>query len=363
MTTTTPRIDRHEQQIIINGALDFWQRGTSFPTIANNTFTADRFQYAKAGTVVHTVSRSTDVPTLAQSGFQSSYSLLSTVTTAQPSIGASEGVFQRYKVEGYDYATIHGKACRLRFWVKCSVTGLFGVSFQSSGNSRAYIASYTINAANTWEVKTIDLTMESSGASWLFDNSLGVAINFMLAAGTSLQTTPGSWINGNILAPTGQVNSVASNGATFQLAQISLIEGSFPSTVDIPFRRAGSTIQQEIAMCQRYYESSYSIGISWGTSSNTQLYYVHARADATTAVGITTIPFRVNKRASTYNVGLMDSALVAGQWLDHNGNVIYNNSEYNQADGKLGIYDNSAIGQTTGTIVRAFGYWYVDAEL
>ena len=66
---------------IINGNFDIWQRGTSFAAPALADYHADRFYHVIAGAAVHTVSRSTDVPTYAQSGVKSNYSLLVDCTT------------------------------------------------------------------------------------------------------------------------------------------------------------------------------------------------------------------------------------------------------------------------------------------
>lgn len=64
----TPRIDRIDQNLIINGNFDYWQRGVSFST-AGSYYTADRM-YTARSTGTNAYSRSTDVP-----DSQSTYSL------------------------------------------------------------------------------------------------------------------------------------------------------------------------------------------------------------------------------------------------------------------------------------------------
>ena len=84
------------QNKLINGCFEYWQRNTSFASVADLVYTADRWRYAKVGTMVHTISRSTDVPVSAFGA----YSLLTDVTTAQAVIGTGDAslIFQR--IEG-----------------------------------------------------------------------------------------------------------------------------------------------------------------------------------------------------------------------------------------------------------------------
>ena len=45
-----------------------WQKGTSFSSVLAGIYTADRWLYLKSGSMVHDMSLSSDVPTVAQSG-------------------------------------------------------------------------------------------------------------------------------------------------------------------------------------------------------------------------------------------------------------------------------------------------------
>jgi hypothetical protein len=187
-------------------------------------------------------------------------------------------------MEGLDYSLIHGQSVRLQFWTKCSTTGSLSVSFNNSDGTRAYATTVTINAANTWEKKTIDLTMDTTG-TWLFDNQKGLAINFALGAGTSRSIAAGSWQSPGTasIGVTGATNFCTTNGTTFRITQIALIPGSFPSTASLNFVRAGKTIQQELAMCQRYYwqknsEATYSSigsGVMDVTNTNARISVIY----------------------------------------------------------------------------------------
>jgi hypothetical protein len=256
------------RNLVINGNMDFWQRGTTV-SVSNAAVgrLADRWSFRPgAANGTGTMLRSTSVPTVAQSGFQSTYSLQLTAPASGGASSANSSVVLGYLMEGQDYAPIHTTTCRYSFWVRSSVTGTYYVSFLNSDSSRYYLAPYTISAANTWEKKTIDLTMDSGG-TWLFDTSTGLNISHILQVGSSRQAgVVGSWQtktgDGSPVATASQVDFWATPNATFQLAQTMLTPGSFPASANVPFERAGRTIQQELTMCQRYCPAYYFNSVS-----------------------------------------------------------------------------------------------------
>ena len=106
------------QNAIINGDFNVWQRGTSFSSVANLTYTADRWIYAKSGVMVHDVISSTDVPTVAQAGRLISNSLKIDCTTIDSSIGSGDFNLLTQKIEGYNFVPLAQKAMTLSFWLK-----------------------------------------------------------------------------------------------------------------------------------------------------------------------------------------------------------------------------------------------------
>ena len=274
MASNTPRLDGLERNLYINGNMDFWQRGTSIPKSQGAyLYTADRLRVGggSGGSGAYTISRSTDVPTLAQSGFNSLYSALWTTNTA-----ATSSYFEmfHYIVEGYDYQQIHGKKVRLQFWVKSSASGTYSLVLAGSGATvRSYVTTYTVTAANTWQKVAIDIQLETLSAGFYnFDNTAGLYL-FWILGGNQIQTsTLNAWQTGSFYGTSSQTSTVLTTiGATFQIAQVSLIPQDFTlagaSNVDVPFQRAGRTIGHELAMCQRYYEKIESQGLQMTLTS------------------------------------------------------------------------------------------------
>jgi hypothetical protein len=311
MTSLTPRLDKIDagQNLIINGAMDFHQRlGANSLTITNTrSFSADRWSHVRstgyAGT--STAARSTDVPTLAQAGFVFPYSILVTNGTGLGSPAAGD-FYQAYvyNIEGNDYAQLHGRPCRLQFWVKSSVVGTYSVSFRNSALDRTYVTTYSVLSANTWEKKSIDLTMDTAG-TWLFDNGIGLRVTWTTGGGTNLQTSAlNQWQSGSFTSSNTQTNWAGTTGATIQITGVQLVQGSFSANVDLPFRRAGKTIGEELRVCQRYYEKSYAPDVIPGTdttisqnltSGNVKSFGVAASA---TVVRLNDRIYAVNKRSA-----------------------------------------------------------------
>lgn len=250
----TPRLDSLEssKNLVINGNFDFWQRGTSVVS-GTGTYLADRFVTQIHAAYTVTVSRSTDVPTFTESGFNSQFSLLLTNGTGSAPVAAGY-THINYRMEGYDYQLIHARKVRIQFWTKSSVAGTF--AFCLNNNTRSYVTPLVINAANTWEKKVFDIQLDTI-AGWSFDNSNALTLRFALTSGSNFQTsTLDTWQTLDREGITGQTQWGATTGATFRLAQVQITPTDFTNSpdVDVTFSRAAKTIQQEFSMCQRYFQ-------------------------------------------------------------------------------------------------------------
>ena len=230
---------------IINGKMEIAQRGTSFTGFASGTYTLDRWFIGYRTNGVTTVSQSNDVPT--GGGF--SKSLAVSVTTANASVASNEYYHIVQQIEGYNIAALIGKTFTISFWVKSSKTGIHSLRLRNSGSSAVYVAPYNVDAANTWEYKTITITGGLPSASlWNLENGLGLSVQFILAAGTSWHaTSTGAWLNGSAnLAHPGQVNCLDTAGNVFAITGVQLELGSYATQFE--HRPYGL----ELALCQRY---------------------------------------------------------------------------------------------------------------
>ena len=235
---------------IINGAMVIDQRNAGASVTLNNTasYTLDRWYdrcVGGAGSAVITVQRSTVAP----AGFTNS-SLITVTTSKTPA--ASEQFWRYQAIEGFNAADLafgsaSASTVTLSFWVRASVTGTYSVALQNSAQNRSYVATYTVNAANTWEQKTVTVAGDTSG-TWLTDNSVGLYVFFDTGSGSNFNTTAGAWGAGTFYRTSGSVSLISNAGATFYITGVQLEKGSTATSFD--YRPYGT----ELALCQRYYQ-------------------------------------------------------------------------------------------------------------
>ena len=259
------------RNLIINGAMQIAQRSTSAVTIAGGkTWTdVDRFgQWTKtAEGSWKSGQQVSDAPT----DFQYSRKITS---LAASTVTSSSYHTVRYSVEGYDAKQLNcgfssAKTVTLSFYVKSSLTGTFGLNFTNAANSRSYATSYTISAADTWEQKTITLTLDTTG-TWPTTTGVGLEINWALAIGSSYQTSTLNQWQGNWRFPdTGANTLMTTNGATFQLTGVQLEVGSQATAFE------HLSYAEELALCQRYFykiigtsDDMAAIGFAQSSSDN-----------------------------------------------------------------------------------------------
>ena len=169
------------------------------------------------------------------------------------------------RIEGFNtadmmFGTANAATFTLSFWVRSSLTGTFGGLLANHAADRCYLYSYTINAANTWEKKTITVAGDTTG-TWATNNTRGLQVMFCLGAGSSYVGATGSWSSTYALGPTGQTNVLGTNGATFYITGVQLEKGTQATSFD--FRSYGT----ELALCQRYFAKTYNTGVVPGTAT------------------------------------------------------------------------------------------------
>ena len=107
------------RNFIIDGDFTQWPDGTAATT---NSSWKSALWYGRADIGTVEFSRSTDVPTVAQSNHRSSYSF-KVDCTATGSVASGTKLKLYYWITGSDYAHIHKQAFVFSFWVKSYQTG------------------------------------------------------------------------------------------------------------------------------------------------------------------------------------------------------------------------------------------------
>ena len=257
------------RNLIINGAMQIFQRATA-ATAADGYGTADRWNFAESTDGAYTSERSTDNP------FGTGYSIKLQCTTADTSLAAGQYARFFQRIEGQNlqhllYGTSSAKTLTLSFWVKSSKTGTYSILLRKAdATNYAFIHSYTISSANTWEKKVITITPTAGSTSFITasagaianDNGIGLELAFNLAQGSQYAIgTSNTWSSdANTYGLNGQVNWMDNTSNNLYLAEVQLEVGSLTEFEHLSF-------QEELSLCQRYYFHTYEPGTAIGTAT------------------------------------------------------------------------------------------------
>lgn len=324
---------------IINGEMRIDQRNAGASvSISAYGYGIDRWGYQCSGGGVWSSQRTTVVP----AGYTNSLGL--TVTTADASIGSTD-VYQLFqKIEGFNVAdlgfgTANAQTITISFWVRSSVTGTYSASLQNNAFNRGYVATFTINAANTWEYKTLTVVGDTSG-TWTTDNTIGLQLSIDLGSGSASNITAGSWqaVTTSSLRTSGSVNWIATNGATFYLTGVQLE----PGTAATPFERRD--YGRELILCQRYFQKSYNQTSALGAVS--AVGGIGTNPDATVSFkNFGPIRFPVTMRATpTITLYNPSTGSTTNPIRNESVNTNHPGFVYNTGESGFGLFvDNSSI--------------------
>jgi hypothetical protein len=292
---------------LINSNMVIDQRNAGASVTPNNSYTLDRWLIENVQTGKLTVQQNAGSVT-PPTGFTN---YLGVTSTSAYSVLTGDTFLLTQRIEGFNvsdlaFGTASAVTVTLSFWVRSSLTGTFGGSLGNASANRSYAFSFTINAANTWEQKTVTIPGDTSG-TWNTTNGRGLSVTFGLGSGSTYTGTAGSWQAANLVQPTGSVSVVGTNGATFYITGVQLEAGTNASAFEqIDYGR-------ELAMCQRYYEKSYAVGTVPATATTTSRITSSGNAGSTTTGYIeTSIQWKVNKRG-TPTVTIYDMAGNSGK--------------------------------------------------
>lgn len=350
--------------LLINGAMQVSQRsavGTAVTGITTSGYyTADRYRIDIGALGTFSQTTLADAPT--GSGFRNCVRLACTTADASPAAGSAmqfQQLIEGQNLQSIRKGTSSAQQLTLSFWVKAFQTGTFIVELRDLDNARSVSKSYTINASNTWEYKTITYPADTTG---VFDNDANASIelNWWLGAGTTytsgtLATTWGAITNAN--RAVGVTNLASSTSNTWFMTGAQLTVGS----VATPFEFKSYGV--ELQLCQRYYETSYN-GVVKGTNTPVGIVYTSSSTDAYNSIVLPSALWFIPKRA-TPTITVYSQAGTINKW---------NYSRSGVADAEITIGTNGAYSSprsalfyinTGASFVSATGYGHfiADAEL
>jgi len=268
-TATTKKIGTRKN-IIINGAMQVAQRGTSFADPATGSYTVDRFSMRNnSGTPAYTFSQDSDTP----HGFNNSLKVACTTADASPASGSISRI--TYKIEAQDLqplakGTSSAEASTLSFYVKTNKTGVYTVFVYDDDNNRMFSTSYTVSDTN-WNRYTINIPADTTGAI-NDDNGTGFVINWGLSLGSdrtsgSLASTWATYSTAN--EHVGNVNFADNTSNVWAITGVQLEVGS----VATDFEHRSFAVEKRL--CMRYYQQYNNIMMVGYAPDNSSKSYSH----------------------------------------------------------------------------------------
>ena len=348
------------KNLIINGAMQVAQRGTSFTT--NDSFSVDRFQNQYSGVDIGPTFAQVDVAS-GTSPYTNGFRKALKITNADQSSGAGSNDMMAivYKFESQDIANSgwnylsNSSYITLSYWVKSSIAQNFYGRFQSNdGTSQNYPFETGSLSADTWT----KITKTIPGNSNLqFDNDVNNGLFLELSTFRGTDKTGSialdawnAYGSGTTRTPDQTSTWYTTNGATFEITGVQIEVGSQATAFE--HRTAGDELalcerycielirgQQYVGTCMLYTSSTHTAAMVWKTTMRA------APTMVANSGGDYYITYR-NAGSVSYN------ALAGTSLVSRNGGSVYTTS----GSGTQG-HAGAIAGANASTLV------YLDAEL
>ena len=277
------------RNLIINGAMQVAQRGTSFTPATEFGYTLDRYVTFSTNTGSANLTQETSSP-------PEGHTTYARITSTGAASVTGRNLFSQI-VEGQNLAPTKwgysdAKDVTISFWVRSSLTGDFGFAVNDTNQNPCIVMKYNIASANTWEHKTLLIPATTSGDFGLTSSGRGCWLFWDLGTSSTHEYgTTDTWVDSNTkYTPTNVQQLITVSGATLDITGVQLEVG----TVATPFERR--SYGQELALCQRYYETCYQQGLAPGSSTSQNNILAVCPGNINRGYGH--LQFQVKKRAS-----------------------------------------------------------------
>ena len=269
------------RNLIDNGGMRVAQRASSVTGLQNGTEgcrVVDRFHinFANGSGGVVTGAASSEVPNV---GFTSSFKLTVTTnhtTTTDEMLYIGQGLENRtIRGSGWNYRDPNSKLV-LSFWARTSVGGTYSVTARNweAFNSHYYYTQTVDLVADEWKHNILTIPGDPK-LNFNFDNTIALSLRWYLSAGPDRNdmTDNVRWISGSeYQANEGQVDWLATNGATFNLTGVQLEVGDTATPFEL------RSWDDEIKDCSYFYQKSYNYSDPPGTVTEDGAIFI--RTDA-----------------------------------------------------------------------------------
>jgi hypothetical protein len=241
-----------DRNLIINGAMNVAQRGTSSTSVGLGT--VDRWHSGGAGgTITQTQESAASSDSPYDEGFRKFFRQTNTaVASASSHYRQIETKLEAQDIatSGWDY-TSTSNYVTVSAWLRSSVAGTYSYQLRSAdGTAQSYVGTVTLTA-NTWTKVT---QTYPGNANLTFDNNTGLGLRviwfpYLGADYTTSSPTLNAWhaFSGSNMASDDTAGWGTTAGATFDITGVQLEVGNTAT----PFQHR--SYADELQRCQRYF--------------------------------------------------------------------------------------------------------------
>ncbi len=327
---------------IINGDFSIAQRATSASS-GNGTYVSlDRWK-TWAGSAATVFSQQTF--TVGQTDVPNAKYYARAVVSANSDSGAYSTINQHIE----NVIPSSGQQMTLSFYAKASSAGLkIGIEpIQNFGSGGSPSARVLINGT----AKTLTTSWAKYTHTFTFGSISGKTLG---TTANSDSFEIGLWLSGGS-GYTTRTGSIGNQAGTFEIANVQLENGAVATDME------QRTKAEELALCQRYFYSSYYVNGSYQyTSAPLHLYHTYQKSanawewsKAENPVSMRTVP-----AMTTYDAN--GNAGKISHWTSTGGNHTHNHTPYT-ANARGAVV--SCSDYSTGSIYGFYANYTVDAEL
>jgi hypothetical protein len=163
--------------------------------------------------------------------------------------------------------------------------------------------------------------------AWATGNSATGYMRICLATGSAYQGATGSWQAANILSSSAQTNGASSTSNTFQITGVVVLPGTELPDASNAWKMRRQ-FDDEVGICQRYYEKSYNHADLPGTAGVSG-YWTSVALNSSDFYDLGHMSFSARKCGAPSMTGFSfngaQGALYDGNYAANNGNVAFAN--------------------------------------
>lgn len=305
------------KNMLLNGAMNYFQRGNSFQVKSCRTYTADRWMLDNRGSFTVNVRQSSENPLQSPSR----YSLQLQIANPQVTLNSGNILSVVQPIEGIMlnrtlYGTPNARRVRMSAYVWSNVTGRFSFMVQNASRDSTNIMAAAYNVASVWQLISTGLVAPVS-SNWAIDNGVGAWVGVVFAAHDSFRSsTPSAWVynSPDVRCVSGQLQGASTSGTIFRITDLQLELGEIATPFD--------TLQPdaELSLLQRYYYKTFDTSVAPRDGTGQTEGALCDMGDNNGHM-ITRWPFRMRAGPTITYYNPRSGSVGAGRWWNYQDNT------------------------------------------